>query len=35
MWDRDTLAAYDEYCTDCVYEGKKPVPFHRWLDGEE
>lgn len=35
MWDRDTLAAYDEYCVDCVYEGKTPVPFHRWLDGEE
>jgi hypothetical protein len=35
MWDRDTLIAYDEYCTDCVYEGKIPVPFHRWLEGEE
>ena len=35
MWDRDTLLAYDEYCMDCAYEGKIPVSFVRWLNGEE
>lgn len=35
MWEQDILLAYDEYCVDCVFEGKTPVSFVRWLNGEE
>lgn len=35
MVDRDILIAYEEYCTDCIWEGKTPVSFWRWLGGED
>lgn len=27
--------AYQEYCVDCYYEGKTPVPFWAWIGGEQ
>lgn len=35
MYNYEILLAYDEYCVDCACEGKIPVSFVRWLNGEE
>ena len=32
---QELLLAYEEYCVDCRYEGKTPVSYWTWLDGEE
>lgn len=31
----EMLKAYEEYKTDCYWEGRTPVSYYEWLEGKE
>jgi hypothetical protein len=31
----ELMWAYEEYCVDCQMEGRTPVPYWAWLEGQE